>query len=65
MTYLEVEAFLADNNLSKDEMDKIWQESSESNWKVQKLIEYGKHWSDINRIALETLPGVKRKGADE
>ncbi|MDF2563737.1 MAG: hypothetical protein K0Q53_132 [Massilibacillus sp.] len=55
-TYLEIDKFLEDNKLTRDEFDKIVSQVRKVNWKLDKILkDSGKHWSELNSHLLPQI----------
>ena len=55
MNYIQMKAFLEENNKTHDEMQAYWESLYDSNWKVKNLTDSGSSWTDLNEYALASL----------
>ena len=56
MEYMEMQEFLEQQNVTKDDMNTMWDYCVEHNHpRIAQLDRCGKHWSDLNKSALSTL----------
>ena len=55
MEYKEIKKWLDENNLTHEEMNKIWEKVKPDNWKLKALERAGKTWYDLNESALHSL----------
>lgn len=53
--FKEITKFLEDNNLTKKDLDNMWNFMYEHNWKIKSLTDCGKDWSDLNIMAVQSL----------
>lgn len=57
----DIRPWLKENGFTWKDMNKIWAEVCEVNWKCRKIAESGKSWSDLMMFQIEKLPTLKEK----
>ncbi len=57
-----MQAILDRNEVSKEDMDKIWNAAKGSNWIVKNLANNGKSWTDLPEHLIDDL--VNRYGTE-
>jgi hypothetical protein len=58
-TYLEIDKFLEDNKLTRDEFDEIVNQVRKVNWKLDNILSNtGKHWSELNTHLLPQIINI-------
>lgn len=57
----DIRPYLKEQGLSWEDMDKIWVEVCEVNWKCKYIAECGKTWSDLSMHQIKVLPTLKKK----
>ena len=61
-TYTDIYDFLKSNNVTHEEMQHMWDSLQESNWKIKRLADEGKNWTDLNISAIKSLIEQYKKG---
>lgn len=62
MEYLKIKEFLEKNKLTSDDMDKIIEEVSKTNWKLKKILDDSNcHWSDLQLSLLQSAITIYNK----
>ncbi len=55
MDFIEMSDFLKDNQLSREQLDEMWDVMREHNWKIKSLDNSGKRWSGLTKPAILSL----------
>lgn len=57
----DIKPWLKENGYTWEDMNKIWEECCEVNWKCKAIANCGKSWSDMEMFQIEQLPTLKEK----
>lgn len=55
----DIRAWLKEVGLTWEELDKIWEECCEINWKCKTIAQSGRNWYDLTMELIKTLPSLK------
>lgn len=56
-----IKEILKEMNLKESDMQKFWDELTESNWKCKSLHNSGKNWTDLNDYLIRQIPTQKQR----
>ena len=57
----DIKPFLKENNYTWEDMDRIWKEVCEVDWKCKLIADSGKSWDDLTMYQIKCLPTLKEK----